>query len=87
MNLVKCARKAKSKVITQVSLTAYSGGALSEIVDIPIVVKVDDMEIAEDSQLIIFHYLKQKLLNRLVKIDNKEIMPKYLKRTINDLVS
>ena len=64
--------------------TAY---ALSEIVDIPIVVKVDDMEIAEDSQLIIFHYLKQKLLKRLVKNDNKEIMPKYLKRTLNDLVS
>lgn len=87
MNLVKCARKAKNKGITQVSLTAYSGGALSEIVDIPIVVKVDDMEIAEDSQLIIFHYLKQKLLKRLVKNDNKEIMPKYLKRTLNDLVS
>ena len=87
MNLVKCARKAKSKDITQVSLTAFSGGALSEIVDIPIVVKVDDMEIAEDSQLIIFHYLKQKLLKQLVKKDNKEMMPKYLKRTMNDLVS
>lgn len=88
MNLVKSARKAKkNKEITQVSITAFNGGALSEIVDVPIIVSIDDMEIAEDCQLIIFHYLKQRLLNSLVTNDNTETMPKYVKRTMNDLVS
>lgn len=87
MNLVKCARKAKNKNFTQVSITAFNGGALSEIVDIPIVLKIDDMEIAEDCQLIIFHYLKQILLRNILVKDTRETMPKYVKRTMNDLVS
>ena len=87
MNLVKCARKAKRKNIKQVSITAFNGGALSDIVDIPIVVEIDDMEIAEDCQLILFHYLKQRILKSIVTDESTITMPKYVKRTLDDLVS
>ena len=59
--MVKCARKAKLRNIRQAALTGFNGGALKEIVDYPIHIKFDDMEICEDIQLSIFHYIKQRL--------------------------
>ena len=88
MNLIKCAKKAKDFDITQASITAFSGGALKNIVDIPIHTRINDMEIAEDVQMIIFHYLKQKLTYLFVQpSDNFNIMQKYNKRTLDDLIS
>lgn len=49
--------------IKSISISAYGGGAISELVDNPIILKINDMEIAEDIQVIIFHYLKQKLID------------------------
>lgn len=87
MNLVKCARLGKKvQDLYQVSITAYNGGALSEIVDLSIHCKISDMEIAEDCQLIIFHYLKQKIINEINYKDNN-YRTKYMKRTMDDLVS
>ena len=45
INLVKCARKAKLRNIRQAALTGFNGGALKEIVDYPIHIKFNDMEI------------------------------------------
>ncbi len=87
LNLVKCARNASSKHIYQVSITSFNGGALKDIVDIPLHVKVQDMEIAEDCQLAIFHYIKQKLMNTFSEKFEDSYMPKYNKRTREDLVS
>ena len=88
MNLVKCARLGKRiKDLYQVSITAYNGGALSEIVDLPLHIKIDDMEIAEDCQLIIFHYLKQMLIQKNTNQRNFELINKYKKRTMDDLIS
>ena len=87
LNLVKCARKASELNICQIALTSFNGGALKEIVDIPLHVKVSDMEIAEDIQLIIFHHIKQKLTKTFAKYFENNIMPKYEKRTREDLVS
>tara|TARA_Y100000589_G_scaffold300311_1_gene310343 strand:+ start:608 stop:1237 length:630 start_codon:yes stop_codon:yes gene_type:complete len=87
LNLVKCARKAKSREIRQAAITGFNGGALDNIVDYPVNIKFNDMEICEDIQLSIFHYLKQRFI--LKYSDNfKDIeLPKYQKRTNEDLIS
>ena len=87
LNLVKCARKAKSKKIKQAAITGYNGGALNLIVDYPINIKFDDMEICEDIQLSIFHYIKQKLILKYSKYFENIELPKYYKRTLEDLIS
>lgn len=73
--------KDKSNYITSISISAYGGGAISELVDNPIRLKINDMEIAEDIQVIIFHYLKQRLIDIFPL--KKENYIKYNKR-IND---
>ena len=63
MNLVKAAQKAKKANIKLAGILGYNGGALKNIVNIPIHTRIDDMEIAEDCQMAIFHYIKQKLVD------------------------
>lgn len=87
LNLVKCARKAKSRGIKQAALTGFNGGALNEIVDYPIHIKFDDMEICEDIQLSIFHYIKQRLITKYSESFADLELPKYQKRTLEDLIS
>ncbi len=87
LNLVKCARKAKSKNIKQAAITGFNGGALNLIVDYPINIKFNDMEISEDIQLSIFHYIKQKLIFKYSSNFEKVDLPKYHKRTSEDLIS
>ena len=73
MNLIKAARKAKKAGIQTSALVGYSGGALKEIVDIPIHFTIDDMEIAEDCQITTFHYIKQKIDLKLSDLKNLEL--------------
>ena len=87
LNLVKCARKAKSRNIKQAAITGFNGGALNNIVDYPINIKFDDMEICEDIQLSIFHYIKQKLILKYASSFENIDLPKYYKRTCEDLIS
>ena len=87
LNLVKCARKAKSRGIKQAALTGFNGGALNEIVNYPIHIKFDDMEICEDIQLSIFHYIKQRLIIKYSESFANLELPKYQKRTLEDLIS
>ena len=87
LNLVKCARKAQRRNIKQAALTGFSGGALKEIVDYPIHVKINDMEICEDIQLSIFHYIKQRLISEYSQHFDDLDLPKYQKRTLEDLIS
>ena len=86
MNLIKAARKAKKAGIQTSALVGYSGGALKEIVDIPIHFTIDDMEIAEDCQITTFHYIKQKIVNEFCEI-SKNKSSKYDKRTKEDLIA
>ena len=81
-NLVKCALKAKLHGIKTASITGYDGGKLFNTCDININFKINDMEIAEDLQLICFHFLKQYLCQRLSeeKHINPIDSPKYFKR-------
>ena len=85
MNLVKAARMAMGQGIKTSAIVGYSGGALKELVDIPVHVKINDMEIAEDSQMAVFHYIKQKLYLKLAK--NNNYMSKYNKRISEDLIA
>ena len=87
LNLVKCARKATHSGIKQAAIVGFKGGALKQIVDYPIHVNFDDMEISEDIQLCIFHYIKQRLINKYSSLFNDVDVSKYRKRTAEDLIS
>ena len=87
LNLVKCARKAKNSRIKQAAILGFTGGALKKIVDYPVHVDFEDMEISEDIQLSIFHYIKQRLMDKYVDVFNEVDISKYRKRTTEDLIS
>ena len=84
---MKCARKAKLRNIKQAALTGFNGGALNEIVNYPIHIKFNDMEICEDIQLSVFHYIKQRLILKYSTYFDDLDLPKYHKRTSEDLIS
>ena len=86
MNLIKVARKANNSKIKVAALLGYTGGALKKIVDIPIHYEVADMEIAEDCQIIIFHFIKQKIIE-MIDINSDYNSQKYQKRTNQDLIA
>ena len=79
LNLVKCARKASNSGIKQAAITGFTGGALKTIVDYPVHINFDDMEIAEDVQLSIFHYIKQRLIEKYIDVFNEVDISKYRK--------
>ena len=89
LNLIKCANKAKNLNIKQVSISGFNGGKIKDIVDTAIHIKFPDMEISEDCQIIIFHYIKQRLVyeneDNDPYSDNK--LTKYQKRVIEDLIA
>ena len=85
-NLVKCAQAAKEIGIKQASVTGYNGGILKELSDISIHINFPDMEIIEDCQMIIFHYMKQRLIDDILEND-PELVNKYKKRVSEDLVA
>ena len=89
LNLVKCSKKASKLGIKQVSITAYNGGSLKDLTDIPIHINYNDMEIAEDIQLIVFHYIKQKIVLETESKNStmNNSMPKYSKRVIENLIA
>ena len=86
MNLVKVAQKAKKSKIKVAAILGFNGGALKNIVDVPIHTQIDDMEIAEDCQMAIFHYIKQKLVE-IYKSKNSNQSNKYKKRIEEDLIA
>ena len=86
MNLIKAARKASASKIKSAALLGYTGGALKKIVDIPIHCYIEDMEIAEDCQIIIFHYIKQKIVDILATNSGCNSQ-KYNKRTNQNLIA
>ena len=89
LNLIKCANKASKLKIKQISISGYNGGNIKNIVDNAIHINFPDMEISEDCQLIIFHYLKQRLV-KFIQKDNKDKvdnLPKYQKRVFEDLIA
>ena len=72
------------------SISAYKGGKISKLTKYWLHLPTLNMEIAEDIQLIIFHYIKQKLyfqLSNKMNLKNKYENNRFFKRTILNEVS
>ena len=60
-NILKALEEAKSIGMTSYAMLGYSGGEAKMLADVPIHFRVDDMQIAEDAQMIVGHMLLQWL--------------------------
>ena len=64
-NILLAVEQAKKMQIKSFAVLGYSGGKCKDIVDVPIHFPIDDMQIAEDLQIIVGHMLMQWLyINR-----------------------
>mgnify|MGYP006287112307 CR=1 FL=1 len=87
LNLVKAASIiAQQADIIQISVTAFTGGRLATLTNISLNINVSDMEVAEDVQLAIFHYIKQRIC-ALYHKDYSLQQTKYLRRVSEDLIA
>lgn len=60
-NIVRVVEQAKSMGVKSFAILGFSGGKCKQLADVPIHFPVDDMQIAEDLQLIVGHMLMQYL--------------------------
>jgi D-sedoheptulose 7-phosphate isomerase len=60
-NIVRAIEEAKKIGMTSYAVLGFSGGKCREIADVPMHFAIDDMQIAEDAQVIIGHMLMQWL--------------------------
>jgi D-sedoheptulose 7-phosphate isomerase len=60
-NIVRALEEARTIGMTSYALLGYSGGKARSLADVPIHFRVDDMQIAEDAQMIVGHMLLQWL--------------------------
>lgn len=65
-NVVRAIQAARDLKMTSIAILGYSGGKSIEIADIPIHFSVDDMQVAEDAQLIVGHMLMQWLRGEII---------------------
>ena len=68
-NIINALKLSNKIGMKSYAILGYSGGKAKKLSNIPIHFNVNDMQIAEDTQLIIGHLL-MKLLNQYSKIDN-----------------
>ncbi len=69
-NIVNALQLAKKLEMTTCAIVGYSGGKAKDLADIVIHSPINDMQIAEDIQVIIGHWLSRKLMP-LLKVDGK----------------
>lgn len=60
-NILKALEEAKSLGMTSYSVLGFTGGKAKALSDVPIHFAVDDMQIAEDAQMVIGHMIMQWL--------------------------
>jgi D-sedoheptulose 7-phosphate isomerase len=60
-NIVKALEEAKTIGMASYAVLGYSGGKAKALADVPIHFAIDDMQIAEDAQMVIGHMLMQWL--------------------------
>lgn len=68
-NVIRAVSYAKEKGAKTIGLTGFNGGRLSQIVDIPLVIDIKDMQKIEDLHLIVVHMLMQYLY-KVLNSDN-----------------
>jgi D-sedoheptulose 7-phosphate isomerase len=66
-NVLKAIEYANKNGGITIGLCGYSGGKLHQMVDIPILAKVDDMQKTEDIHMIVAHMSMQQIMQELVK--------------------
>ncbi len=64
-NILLAVSYAKDKGARTIGLTGFDGGKLAQIVDIPLVAAVNDMQKVEDVHMIVVHMLMQFLCKKL----------------------
>ena len=64
-NILKALNQAKVMGIKSCAILGFSGGSAKALADISIHFQIDDMQIAEDMQLVVGHMLMQYLYSRL----------------------
>lgn len=67
-NIINALETAKDRQMQSFAILGYSGGKARELVDTAIHFAVDDMQIAEDTQLIVGHMLMQYLNRELKRV-------------------
>jgi len=60
-NILKALEQAKKMQVRTFAVLGYSGGKAKAMADVPIHFAVDDMQIAEDMQLVVGHMIMQWL--------------------------
>ena len=60
-NILKALEESKKIGMTSYAVLGFSGGKAKELADVPIHFAVDDMQIAEDAQMVIGHMIMQWL--------------------------
>jgi D-sedoheptulose 7-phosphate isomerase len=60
-NILRALEEAKLRAMTSYAVLGFSGGKAKALADVPIHFAIDDMQIAEDAQMIIGHMLMQWL--------------------------
>jgi D-sedoheptulose 7-phosphate isomerase len=60
-NILRVLERAKKMGVTSCAILGFTGGSAKELADISLHFEINDMQIAEDMQLIIGHMLMQKL--------------------------
>lgn len=64
-NVLRAVEYARKKGAKTIGLTGFDGGKLASMVDVPVVVKAEDMQKVEDTHLILTHMIMQIVYKRL----------------------
>jgi D-sedoheptulose 7-phosphate isomerase len=67
-NIVAALDQAKTMNVKSYAILGYSGGRCKQLADVPIHFPVDDMQIAEDLQLVVGHMLMQWLYDNRPRV-------------------
>lgn len=68
-NILRALEYAKDNGLTSFAILGYSGGKAKDLADYPIHFAIDDMQVSEDSQLVVMHYAMQWLAERAREVN------------------
>jgi len=74
-NIVEALKVANELKLDTCAILGFSGGRCLELADIAIHFPVDDMQMAEDLQLIVGHMCMQDLSRRALEVETDSISP------------
>ena len=66
-NIVEAIKIAKKKKLTCIAIVGFDGGTAKELADIALHFEINNMQIAEDMQLVVGH-ICMKYLNKMIRM-------------------